>query len=202
MGVAQFVKSAVHPSDYPAGDRPEVALCGRSNSGKSTLLNAMTGSKVAKVSATPGKTRLLNFFNVGIHYRIVDLPGYGYAARDESERRMWGRMIADFFEIRENLVGLIIVCDMRRRWSGDEQQLVDLASARGLECLCVLTKKDKLSRSVTERLFSGWRKTSGKPSEFFHPVSALKKSGVEELEDYIFKEWVKPLIGRVHSSGK
>jgi len=114
-GKSGFCKECGTPPDYPVADRPEIAMVGRSNGGKSTLLNAMTGgAKEAKTSATPGKTRLLNFFDVGDHYRIVDLPGYGYAARDPKERKMWEKMIDVFFKTRECLAGIILVCDMRR----------------------------------------------------------------------------------------
>ena len=89
----RFLKSAVWPKDYPEADRPEIALIGRSNAGKSSLLNALVSQKAAKVSQTPGKTRLLNFFDFGDHYRLVDMPGYGFAARSGDEILAWEKMI-------------------------------------------------------------------------------------------------------------
>ncbi len=193
MTVAKFVKSAVSPQDYPDELKPEVAIVGRSNAGKSTLLNAMCGGhKVAKISGTPGKTRLINFFDVGEKYRLVDLPGYGYAARNFDERDLWAKMIETFFNERKNLVGFLLVCDMRRDWTKDEQMMLSLAQNRGLECLCVLTKIDKLSRQESLKLYKNWLKTSGLKEGFFKPVSALNNDGVRELEDAIFKAWIKP----------
>jgi len=193
MTLAKFLKSAVEPKDYPDELRPEVALVGRSNAGKSTLLNAMCGGKkIAKTSNTPGKTRLINFFDVGDKYRLVDLPGYGYAARDQNEKDLWVVMIEKFFQTRTNLIGFILVCDMRREWTPQEQMILDLARNRGLECLCVLTKIDKLSRRETLRLYKNWLKTSGLSEDFFRPVSALNNDGVRDLEDGIFKAWIKP----------
>ena len=98
---AQFLKSAVLPADYPASDRPEVALVGRSNAGKSSLLNAIAGQKAARVSQMPGKTRLLNFFDFGDHYRFVDMPGYGFASRHGAEVLEWEKMISHYFDARE-----------------------------------------------------------------------------------------------------
>jgi GTP-binding protein len=193
MTLAKFVKSAVETKDFPDETRPEVALVGRSNAGKSTLLNAMCGGhKVAKVSGTPGKTRLVNFFDVGDKYRLVDLPGYGYAARDRAERSQWAVMVENFFQERANLIGFILVCDIRREWTPDEQVLLDMAHERGLECLCVLTKLDKLSRQDSLKLHKKWLETSGQDEGFFKPVSALNNDGVRELEEGIFKAWIKP----------
>src|SRR3954463_4286895 len=88
-----FLTSAVRPEHFPPADRPEIALVGRSNAGKSTLINLLSNRKVAKVSRVPGKTRLLNFFEAGERYRLVDMPGYGFAKRQEGERQLWREMV-------------------------------------------------------------------------------------------------------------
>ncbi len=189
---AKYLKSAVWPEDYPDSDRPELAMVGRSNAGKSSLLNAMVGPvKIAKISATPGKTRLINFFDIGDYYRVVDLPGYGWAARNETERTMWNDMITKYFESRENLLGIILVCDVRREWTEDEDMILDLAKKRDTRMRCVLSKIDKLSRAELQKQKALWLKTSGQPEEFFRFVSVLNKIGVKEFEDYVFKSWVK-----------
>src|SRR6478752_7250400 len=107
----QFIKSAVLPKDYPIHKMAEVAIAGRSNAGKSSFINALTRDKVAKVSSTPGKTRLLNFFNMADSYVLVDMPGYGFASRSNSEVLEWHEMIETYLMSRENLVGLILVMD-------------------------------------------------------------------------------------------
>src|SRR4051812_48187304 len=108
----QFLKSALESVDFPRDQRKEIAIVGRSNSGKSSLINAIWGSKVAKTSSTPGRTQLLNFFDVGEHYRIVDTPGYGYSRGASAETYDIGfRAIENYILTRSNLVGLLLIMD-------------------------------------------------------------------------------------------
>lgn len=188
----QFVKSAVAPEGFPEDLRPEVAFAGRSNSGKSSMINAWVGSKVAKVSQAPGKTRLLNFFDVGEHYRLVDMPGYGYASRGAGERDSWAPMIETFIETRPNLCGLLLIMDMRRDWSEQEQMIIDWMSPRGLPVVVILNKTDKLGRAERNRQLKKIEKIQGVTQIFC--VSALKKQGIADLEEYIFKKIVKPFM--------
>jgi GTP-binding protein len=192
MAIATYLKSAVFPQDYPQASRPEIALVGRSNAGKSSLLNSMcSGTAVAKISSTPGKTRLLNFFDVGEHYRVVDLPGYGFAARDRKEREMWAQMIHDYLEIRLCLKGLVLICDVRRTWSDDEQSILTLAQKKNLQVACVLTKIDKLGKSDLTKRLDQWEVDSNQEKSFFSPISSLKNAGVKEFEKKMFEEWIK-----------
>jgi GTP-binding protein len=172
-------------------DRPEIAMVGRSNAGKSSLLNTMIGSEVAYVGKTPGKTRLLNFFDVGNHYRIVDLPGYGYAARHTEEIEMWNEMITNYINGRENLKGLVLICDVRREWTHEEEMIVNFTKIKNMKFCCVLNKIDKLGRSDLNERILNWVKTSHREKDFFHQISTLKKTGVREFEEFIFKNWVK-----------
>jgi GTP-binding protein len=193
MPKAVYLKSAVFPIDYPSGDRPEIAMAGRSNAGKSSLLNSMTGgASVARTSGTPGKTRLLNFFDVGDFYRLVDLPGYGYAARDATERNQWKKMIEDFLMTRENIRGLILICDVRRDWTEDEQLLYEFAKTKGFGIVCALSKCDKFSPQKLKKELKRWYDTGPQDHQFFWPVSALNNIGVAEIEKHIFKTWIKP----------
>ena len=186
----QFLKSAVAPEGFPNDLRPEVAFAGRSNSGKSSVINAWVGAKVAKVSQAAGKTRLLNFFNVGEHYRLVDMPGYGYASRGAGERDSWAPMIETYIETRPNLCGLLLIMDMRRDWSPQEQLIIDWMSPRGLPVVVILNKTDKLGRAERNRQLKKIEKISGLKHVFC--VSAFKKQGIEELEEFIYKKIVRP----------
>src|SRR6478752_6525097 len=127
----QFIKSAVLPKDYPIHKMAEVAIAGRSNAGKSSFINALTRNKVAKVSSTPGKTTLLNFFNMEDSYVLVDMPGYGFAARSNDEISQWHQMIEAYLMSRENLVGLVVIMDIRRDWTADEELLKKFSDERG-----------------------------------------------------------------------
>lgn len=186
----QFVTSAVNLQGCPEDTVPEVAIVGRSNAGKSSLINGLSNSRIAQVSSTPGKTRLLNFFK-GPHYRLVDMPGYGFAVRGGDETRAWRGMIEPFLAARGNLVGLLIVMDIRRDWSDDERNLLDWIAPRDLPVAVVLTKADKLSRSTALQRVRLIRRQAG--AENVLMSSALKKTGFVELEDFIFRNWIKPL---------
>ncbi|MFQ5693763.1 MAG: ribosome biogenesis GTP-binding protein YihA/YsxC, partial [Nitrospinota bacterium] len=150
VSAAEFETSAVHPADYPPGPEPEVAFAGRSNVGKSSMMNALLGRRgLVKTSSTPGKTQTLNFFRVRAgkrRFRFVDLPGYGYAKVPERVRQNWGKMIEAYLEGRAQLRGVVVILDIRRGVMEMDRQLVEWLAAKGIETLVVLTKADKLSR--------------------------------------------------------
>lgn len=188
--VIEFIKSAVFVKDYPETKMMEVAIVGRSNAGKSSFINALAkGGKVAKVSSTPGKTRLLNFFNMEDSYVLVDMPGYGFAARSNAEVADWNQMIETYFASRENLVGLLLVMDIRRDWSREEELMKRYSDQHGFPIAVALTKADKLSRSQALQAVAKIKKAAGLAAVF--PVSTLKKTGQDEIETYMFENWVK-----------
>lgn len=145
---AQFVSSALKPADCPRWERIEVAIAGRSNVGKSLLINALTGAKhLARTSKTPGRTRALNFFSVGDNLALVDLPGYGYAKMSHFQARRSGAAMREYLERRRGLVALAMLIDARRGPEDEEVELAQIARRRGLELIVVATKSDKLGRS-------------------------------------------------------
>ncbi len=185
----RFIKSAVLAKDYPVDSKPEVAIAGRSNAGKSSFINALGTSKIAKVSSTPGKTRLLNFFSLGVHYNIVDMPGYGFAARSNDEVDEWQRMIEAYLMTRENLRGLVLVMDIRREWDEEEEMLKHFSETRGFPMAIVLTKADKMSRSQMLQAVAKMKKQSGISAVF--GISSLKRVGQDEVENFVYENWVK-----------
>lgn len=185
----QFIKSAVLEKDYPQTTKLEIAIAGRSNAGKSSFINALAKNKVAKVSSTPGKTRLLNFFSMEDSYVLVDMPGYGFAARSNDEMHEWRQMIETYLMSREQLAGLLLVMDIRRSWTAEEELLKRFSDERGFPMAVILTKADKLSRSQMLQAVAKMKKSSGLSSVF--GVSTLKKIGQDEVEEYIFENWVK-----------
>ena len=189
MPKVQFIKSAVLEKDFPNHDFLEVAIAGRSNAGKSSFINSLTSNKIAKVSSTPGKTRLLNFFQLDESYVLVDMPGYGFAARSGSEMKDWHRMIETYLMTRPQLAGLLLVMDIRRDWTEDEELLKEFSERRGFPLLVVLTKADKLSYSQSLQATAKIKKASGLSAVF--PASALKKTGQDNIEEYIFENWIK-----------
>lgn len=189
-----FLKSAVKPADFPPADMPEVAVVGRSNSGKSTFINALSQSSVARVSRTPGKTRLLNFFTYG-KYRWVDMPGYGYAARTAQEQGLWKEMIEDYLRERENLKGLVLLMDIRRDWQEEESMLLGWTEFFNCGIVVGLTKADKLSRSARKQRRDHIARETGLSQIFL--LSSLEKSGYQELEEYVFSNWIKASPDRI-----
>jgi GTP-binding protein len=145
---AEFVTSAVKPSQYPPEDLPEIAFAGRSNVGKSSLINTLVNRKhLVKTSSTPGRTQLINFFDINGNITFVDLPGYGYARVPAAVRKKWGPMIETYLSSRKTLKGVVIIMDIRRLPREEEQNLMDWLAHYALASVLVLTKTDKLSKT-------------------------------------------------------
>lgn len=144
----RFVASYFSVEQIPDDERPQIAFAGRSNVGKSSLLNQLVGErKLAKVSSTPGKTRSLNFFSVYERFYFVDLPGYGYAKVSKAERETWGNLIETYLTESENLVGLVLLLDSRRELTEEDLTLADWLQKRKLPIVIALTKCDKISKN-------------------------------------------------------
>lgn len=199
MPSAKFLKSAVLPKDFPPDRGIEIAVAGRSNAGKSSLINLLTNHRIAKVSSTPGKTRLLNFFEINGKYTMVDMPGYGYAARGGAEMADWQTMIETYLMTRNSLRGLILVMDVRREWTDDESLLKKFTDRIGIPMLVVLTKADKLTRNQAASAKAKILKASGASGVFL--TSTLAKTGHIEMEDWVFQTWVKPAMAEA-AAGK
>ena len=143
-----FLLSAAHRTHFPSTDLPDIAVAGRSNVGKSSLINCLFGRKnLARVSRNPGRTRLINFFQVGEDFLLVDLPGYGYARRSKAERESWRRMVESYLFERANLAAWLVLVDIRRGVEQEELLLLNTLAQRGVNAIAVLTKSDKLSKS-------------------------------------------------------
>jgi GTP-binding protein len=180
-----FMKSASEFDGCPPPTQPEVAFIGRSNAGKSSVINSICGRKIAKVSSTPGKTTLLNFFEINEKFRIVDLPGYGYASRSKTDRKSWQPMIEEYLSDRENLVGLFLVMDIRRSWTDDEAQLVDWLAIHERPVFLILNKSDKLKKNEIARQVAKIQKASGAQEILI--TSVLERSGVDEVRKKIME---------------
>jgi len=180
---------AVKPMQYPEPSVPEIAFAGRSNVGKSSLLNLLTRRKnLARVSGSPGKTRTINFYRINDEFRIVDLPGYGYARVSKSESEKWGAMMESYLENREGLLKVIQLVDIRHKPSAQDVQMYDYLKYFDLDGIVVATKADKVSSNQRSKNILEIRKTLGMSrADKIIPVSALKKSGHEVLLDEIEK---------------
>ncbi|MBW2598883.1 MAG: YihA family ribosome biogenesis GTP-binding protein [Deltaproteobacteria bacterium] len=144
---AEFIKSAVDPFYYPNNSLPEVAFVGRSNVGKSSLINTLVNRKrLAKTSNTPGRTQLVNFFVINKKLSFVDLPGYGYAKVPVSVKKGWKAMVEGYLEGRESLRLVVMILDIRREPSENDDQLIQWLLNNHIETVFVLTKADKFSR--------------------------------------------------------
>jgi GTP-binding protein len=145
---AEFVTSAVKKAQYPPEVLPEIAFAGRSNVGKSSLINTLVNRKrLVKTSSTPGRTQLINFFNINNNLTFVDLPGYGYAKVPAAVRKKWGPMIETYLSSRNTLKGVVIILDIRRHPREEEQNLIHWLAHYSIASILVLTKTDKLSRT-------------------------------------------------------
>ena len=186
---SEFIISAVKPAQYPTDNLVEYAFIGRSNVGKSSLINTLTNRrKLVKVSGTPGKTRLINFFLINNNCYFVDLPGYGYAKVSKTEQAKWGKMMEDYLIQRPQLQKVALLVDCRRKPSKDDLLMYGWIKHFGYEVVIVATKKDKLNRTELMNGNKLIRETLQlEPSEEIINISSLKKTGVKELLGNIFK---------------
>ena len=184
-----FLMSAVKSEDFPKGPKPEIAFVGRSNSGKSSFINALANQKVAFVSSSPGKTETLNFYDAGSKYRIVDTPGYGFAAKSPGKVRFWKHFVDAYFGARPQLSGVLLLMDSRRDWSDEEEQLVQWVREFDLDVVLALTKSDKLNKKEQMACLKNIEKRSNCENVFLTSISDEKS--VSEVERFLFETFVK-----------
>jgi len=179
----EFIKSAFQEKHYPPPDRPEVAFAGKSNVGKSSLLNTIVNRrKLARTSSTPGRTQAINFFRFGTSLYLVDLPGYGFARVPMNVKKSWGQMVEDYLRTRHTLKAVVVILDIRRDPSTGDENLINWLNYYDIDPIVVLTKADKVSRQQAQNRSK--RITDGlKAVSFSEPVifSSLKRQGVTEL---------------------
>jgi GTP-binding protein len=179
---AEFVKSAVKPAHYPETDLPEIAFVGRSNVGKSSLINTLLNRKnLVKTSSTPGRTQLINFFNVNDSFMCVDLPGYGYARVPQSVTKTWGTMIETYLSTRNNLKGVVMLMDIRREPGSDEDGLMAWFESYNIPAVYVLTKADKFSNQQRMANHARVAKSLGVDPSLLIPFSAKTRLGREKV---------------------
>lgn len=179
----EFCGSAVSPSQYPVDGLPEILLCGRSNVGKSSFLNAMLAhGRPARVSRTPGKTRLINFFRINGAFYFVDVPGYGYAQVPKTEMEEFRIRIETYAASRPQLASAVLLLDIRRDPSAEDLQLVAWLRSFGLSPVYVLTKADKLSNNERAVRLRALRDAlPDVPRELLFPFSAVTKENAAEI---------------------
>ena len=174
-------------SKLPDTGRPEIAFAGKSNVGKSSLINGLMNRKaLARTSSQPGKTQTINFYNVNDFMYLVDLPGYGYAKVPETEKAKWGKMIERYLHTSQTLKAVFLLIDIRHEPSANDRQMYDWIVSNGYRPVIIATKLDKIKRSQLQKQISIIKKSLGCPSETkVFPFSAQTKQGRDEIWEYI-----------------
>jgi GTP-binding protein len=186
----KFVTSAAEAHQLAPDVGREVAFAGRSNSGKSTAINSITQrSGLARVSRTPGRTQLINFFEVAADRRLVDLPGYGYAKVPERVRSHWLALMEHYFNVRESLVGLVLIVDSRRGFGAQDVAMLEWVLARGREAHVLLTKSDKLNRQESLRVLRETAEACSDTAVTAQLFSAHAKTGFDEVR-LVLDRWL------------
>ena len=178
-----FIKSAVKPDQYPPAELPEVAFVGRSNVGKSSLINLLVNRKnLVRTSNTPGRTQLINFFSVNNDsFVLVDLPGYGFAKVPLDVKRQWGPMMTAYLSKRETLRAVVLILDVRRVPSQEDLQMLDLLRSHGIPPILVVTKCDKVSKNERKRQAQIISLTLQVQESDFLFFSALSREGIDDV---------------------
>ena len=191
---SSYAVSAVREDQYPKDDLPEIALSGRSNVGKSSLINTLLNRKnLARTSSQPGKTQTLNFYLVNDEFYLVDVPGYGYARVSQKKRQEFGEMIQDYLETRPNLKGLVILIDSRHEPTKDDIAMYNYAQYLNLPILVVCTKIDKIKRSQVNKVMSRLKKNID--LNYDH-VTVLTFSSVTKLYVAKLGNWIEEKISK------
>ena len=184
---AEFVRSAKLKKDYQNQELPEIAIVGKSNVGKSSLINALTNnSKLARVSKQPGKTRLVNFFLLNQQFYLVDLPGYGFARVSKAEKETWDEMMRTYFENSKQLRAVILLLDIRHKPTKEDIAMLHYIEYYAIPYVVCLTKADKIAKS--KRKNEAVHKRKEIPSSFAYdiiPISSEEGYGKQELLDYL-----------------
>ena len=190
---SEFIISAVKRDQYPVDDRVEVAFVGRSNVGKSSIINALTNRRhLAKVSQTPGKTKLINFFLINSNFYLVDLPGYGYAKVSKKEKESWGKTIEMYLTDREELKRVVLLVDCRHKPTNDDITMHEWIKHYGYDVIVIATKSDKLSNNdlrKSEKIIRETLKLGKNDTLAF--FSSLNKKKKDEIIDLIFDDVVE-----------
>ena len=183
---ASLLATAANESQWPKSDLPEIIFAGRSNAGKSTLINGLVNRKnLAYSGKTPGKTRLLNFFIVDNRVVFTDAPGYGYATSDDRSALAFEKLIDPYFRKRKQLKAMVLVADVRRVPNEDDITMVDYARRSHLAILIACTKTDKLGQGAVKTNMKKIAETLGVPERLLVPVASLKKQGMDQLWEKI-----------------
>ena len=191
---SSYAVSAVREDQYPKDDLPEIALSGRSNVGKSSLINTLLNRKnLARTSSQPGKTQTLNFYLVNDEFYLVDVPGYGYARVSQKKRQEFGEMIQDYLETRPNLKGLVILIDSRHEPTKDDIVMYNYAQYLNLPILVVCTKIDKIKKSQVNKVMSRLKKNID--LNYDH-VTVLTFSSVTKLHLAELGNWIEEKISK------
>lgn len=187
---AELAHDAGGPREFPRDGLPEVAILGRSNVGKSNLINALLGRRrLARTSARPGKTRRIHFYRVAERFYLVDLPGYGYAAAPREERRGWRPLVESYLRgTRAALRGAIVLADVRRGLEEEEWQLLEWLDAERIPTAIALTKSDKISRSETTARVRALAEEAGPAGDRIAAVSSRTRSGVAAVAGWV-RDW-------------
>lgn len=183
------MKSATNLTECPQSSLPEVAVIGRSNAGKSSIINAWLGGSQARVSQSPGKTDVLNFYNLDQKLIVVDLPGYGYASRGKAVREAWIPMVEEYLGGREQLSGVLLIFDGQRPWSEDEDNLIEWLAHYDRKVLLIVNKVDRLNQSEKAKQKNAMAKINPAVIGTIW-ASARNKTGIEELKRSVFENFV------------
>jgi GTP-binding protein len=192
----EFIKSATKPAHYPPAVLPEIAFAGRSNVGKSSLVNVLVNRKsLVRTSSTPGRTQLINFFTVNNQFTLVDLPGYGYAKVPLAVKKEWGPMIETYLSSRSSLRAVVLILDIRRTPVAEDRQMLDWLRGYNIPSILVVTKCDKVTRNEKARQAAVIAHTLGVTREELTFFSTLTREGKDEIwqriETRLFPEPVR-----------